>query len=96
MIVAINGVRIGIASVGDQPGPLAKSLRELEFKCCAVIVCASSTANQFKAVIEHLVRAGYEIEWNDKQKVGNSKSERDAANLRMAENYLPNVGICSE
>jgi len=91
VIVSINGVKVGIMSLGDVPGILARNLRECEFKGCAIIVCASRTAGSFETLVNDLKRSSYEIEWVDKRKEGDTKTERDAANLRVAEEILTKI-----
>jgi hypothetical protein len=91
VIVSVNGVRIGIDSLGDRPDILAARLRELEFNACAIIVCASRTAKQFTTVVADLERSGYEIEWIDKYKEGKTKTDWAAINRRVAEDILSKI-----
>src|SRR6266849_747034 len=88
VIVSVNGVKVGITSVGDQPGVLERNLREFEFKGCAIIVCASRTAAWFESVVNVLQRSCYEIEWIDKHKEGDTKTDWDAANMKVAEDIF--------
>lgn len=91
VIVSINGVRIGIDSAGDQLDILVGRLRDLEFKGCAIIVCASRTAASFEAAVNDLERCCYEIEWIEKTKEGTTKLEWDAANLTTAEDIVAKI-----
>src|SRR5689334_19385147 len=50
-VVTINGVTIGIESVGDRPGLLAKSLRDFDSKGCEAIVCAARPSESFAVVV---------------------------------------------
>ncbi|HBB87295.1 MAG TPA: hypothetical protein DC047_06740 [Blastocatellia bacterium] len=91
VIVSVNGVRVGITSVGDQPGVLEGNLREFEFRGCAIIVCASRTAARFESVVTDLQRSCYEIEWIDKHKEGDTKTDWDAANMKVAEDIFTKI-----
>ena len=85
VIVSVNGVRIGITSEGDNAGVLRVKLRGLEYKGCAIIVCASRTRPWFERIVNDLGHSGYEVDWIKKNKEGTTKPEWDAANLRVAE-----------
>jgi hypothetical protein len=91
VIVSVNGVRIGITSEGDNAEILAAKLRGLEYKGCAIIVCASRTAPWFETIVNNLQRSGYEAEWIEKRTEGTTKPERDAANLLVAQEIVSRI-----
>ena len=90
VIITINGVRIGIESVGDNPDLLRKSLRELEFKGCAIIVCATRPAKKFRIVVEDLKRSCYEVEWVNKSREGDP-DKRKSADERTAQEIVDKI-----
>src|SRR2546426_4739360 len=77
VIVSVNGVRIGITSEGDRAEILEAKLRELEYKSCAIIVCASRTRAWFERIVNDLRKSSYEVDWIEKKKEGTTTDERD-------------------
>jgi hypothetical protein len=92
VIVSVNGVRIGITSEGDNAEILESKLRGLEYKGCAIIVCASRTRAWFERIVNDLRHSSYEVDWVEKEKEGTTKQEWDAANLRVAEDIAARIG----
>ena len=71
-------MRIGITSEGDRAEILEAKLRELEYKGCAIIVCASRTRAWFERIVNDLRQSSYEVDWIEKEKEGTTKVEQDA------------------
>lgn len=91
LFLGVLTVLIGITSEGDNAEILEAKLRGLEYKGCAIIVCASRTRAWFERIVNDLRHSSYEVDWIEKEKEGTTKLEWDAANLRVAEDIAARI-----
>ena len=85
VVLTINGVKIGIESRGDPSNRLPESLIEFAGMSCEVIICATRTSGGTVTAVENLKTThNYELVPFEQADAGNSKSDQDAANRKMA------------
>jgi hypothetical protein len=87
-VITVDGVKIGIESVGDRPGLLAKSLRNFDEKRCEAIVCAARPSPSFAVVVNDYKNKGYDVEWIDKVDAGESRSAQQSSNESTAKQIV--------
>jgi len=89
IIIAINGVKIGIESQGDPNRRLFSSLNRFVQAGCKVIVCATRSRGKTVEAVNDLANQ-YQITWFDKQNEPNAHAQ-DAANDAMAKKIFKAV-----
>jgi hypothetical protein len=94
VLVTINGVKVGIESQGDpRPGRLPESLTDFVKLGCEIIICATRTSRGTVIAVEKLkTDSGYNIVWLGQNDAGPSESDREAANQKMAQRIVSEVG----
>ena len=84
-IIEINGVKIGIESLGDPNGRLPESLQDFVDQKCDIIVCACRTRGKTVADVESLYdNHHYEIIWSTNHRSGSKVEHQDQLNQMSA------------
>ena len=70
VILEINGVKVGITTLGDPVPDMEPNLIYLAKQGCYVIVCATRTRGKTTAAVDRLRQNQYEIVWIEKRRIG--------------------------
>jgi len=89
VIIAIDGIKIGIESQGDPYGRLKDSLTDFVENGCQIIICASRTKGMTKNWIEYYSNH-FKIEWIKKQ-ISQNKENQNRDNQAQANKIFEEV-----